>query len=119
MTEYVVLLTGDPDRWWSAMTEEEVAAGMREHERFSAELGKRGHELVGGAELHHPRKAKRIAAGGGPVIDGPFAELTEQVGGFYQVRTENREDLLDCCQILAGTGDTITVIPVVSEEDRS
>jgi hypothetical protein len=118
MTEYVILLTGDPDRWWNAMTEEEVAAGLREHERFSSELVKRGHEIVGGAELHHPRDAKRIPAGGGAVTDGPFAELTEQVGGFYQVRTDNLDDLVDCCQIIAGTGDTITVVPVVTAEER-
>lgn len=118
MTEYVVLLTGDPDHWWDTKTDQEVAAGYQAHERFGSELVARGHEITGGAELHHPRKAKRVPSGAGPVTDGPFAEVTEQVGGFYQVTSEDLDDLLDCCRILAETGDTVTVVPVVTEQER-
>ena len=50
--------------------------------------------------------------------EGPFAEVTEQVGGFYQVETDDLDDLLDCCQIIAALGDGIEVRRVVSPEDR-
>lgn len=119
MTEYIVLITGDSDRWWTSMTEEERASGYQAYVRFDAELSKRGHEITGGAELHHQSKAKRIPAGGGAATDGPFAELTEQVGGFYQVRSADLGDLVECCQIIAGTGDTVTVVPVVTDEERA
>lgn len=118
MSEYVILLIGDTDGWWTTTTAEQRAAAYREHERFSRELVERGHEITGGAELQASAAAKRIPAGGGPVTDGPFAELTEQVGGFYQVKSDDLEDLLECCQIIAALGDTVTVSPVVTGEER-
>ena len=63
--------------------------------RSSAE---RGHKITGGAELHATSEGRRIPRGGGPVTDGPFAEVTEQVGGFYQVETDDLDDLLECCR---------------------
>ena len=31
MAEYVVLIVGDADRWWTTMTEEQRAAGYAEY----------------------------------------------------------------------------------------
>lgn len=118
MRQYVVLVVGDADRWWTTMTEEQRAAGYAEYERFDAELARRGHQVTGGAELHGSATARSIPVGGGAVVEGPFAETAEQVGGFYLVQTEDLEDLLDCCQILAALGDGIEVRPCVGEEER-
>ena len=118
MAEYVVLIVGDADRWWTSMTDEERAAGYGEYQRFDAELRRRGHQVTGGAELQGTAATKRIPAGGGAVTDGPFAESAEQVGGFYQVQTEDVDDLLECCQIIAALGDAVEVRPVVTSEDR-
>lgn len=118
MTEYVILIVGDADRWWTTMDADQRKAGYAEYERFSAALTERGHEIVGGAELHGTGEARRIAPGGGAVTDGPFAELVEQVGGFYQVRSEDLDDLMDCCQIIAAVGEGIEVRRVVQAEDR-
>ncbi len=118
MTEYVVLIVGDADRWWTTMTDEERAAGYAEYGRFDEELSRRGHEVTGGAELHGMARARSIPAGGGPVTDGPFAETSEQVGGFYQVESDDLDDLLDCCRIIAALGDTVEVRRTVQPEDR-
>lgn len=117
--EYVILIVGDADRWWTTMTAEERAAGYAVYGRFDEELTARGHTVTGGAELHRTSTAKSIRAGGGPITDGPFAESAEQVGGFYQVRTADLDDLLDCCRTLAELGDGIEVRPVVTSEDRA
>lgn len=117
--EYVVLIIGDADRWWTTMTDEERKAGYAVYGRFGEELAKRGHTVTGGAELHPTTTAKTVRAGGGPVTDGPFAESAEQVGGFYQVRTADLDDLLDCCRVLAELGDGIEVRPVVTDEERA
>jgi hypothetical protein len=119
MTEYVVLIVGDADRWWTAMDAEQRAAGYAEYTRFDEELARRGHQVTGGAELHGMGGARRIPPGGGPVTEGPFAEVTEQVGGFYQVETDDLADLLDCCQIIAALGDAVEVRRTVTAEDRS
>ena len=119
MTEYVVLIVGDADRWWTTMDAEQRMAGYAEYTRFGEELSRRGHKVTGGAELHATTEAKRIPPGGGAVTDGPFTEVTEQVGGFYQVETDDLDDLLDCCQIIAAVGDGIEVRRTVSAEDRA
>lgn len=118
MTEYVVLIVGDADRWWTTMDAEQRRAGYAEYTRFGQELARRGHRVTGGAELHGTGEARRIPPGGGAVTEGPFAEVTEQVGGFYQVQTDDLDDLLECCQIIASVGDGIEVRRVVQPEDR-
>ncbi|TQJ48647.1 YciI family protein [Phycicoccus sp. SLBN-51] len=119
MTEYVVLIVGDADRWWTTMDAEKRQAGYAEYARFAQELASRGHKITGGAELHATSEGRRIPRGGGVVTEGPFAEVTEQVGGFYQVETDDLDDLMDCCQIIAALGDGIEVRRVVKPEDRS
>ena len=52
MTEYVVLIVGDADRWWTTMDAEQRTAGYAEYTRFGEELAERGHKITGGAELH-------------------------------------------------------------------
>jgi len=119
MTEYVVLVVGDADRWWTTMDAEQRAAGYAEYTRFDEELARRGHRVTGGAELHATSEAKRIPRGGGAVTDGPFAEVSEQVGGFYMVESDDLDDLLDCCQIIAAVGDGVVVRRTVTPEERS
>ena len=118
MDEYVVLIVGDADRWWTTMDADRRKAGYAEYARFAQELGRRGHTITGGAELHATSEGRRIPRGGGPATEGPFAEVTEQVGGFYTVKTDDLDDLLDCCQIIAAVGDGIEVRRVVTPEDR-
>ncbi|RIK14695.1 MAG: transcription initiation protein, partial [Acidobacteria bacterium] len=93
MTEYVVLIVGDADRWWTTMDAEQRRAGYDEYTRFGQELARRGHRVTGGAELHGTGEARRIPPGGGAVTEGPFAEVTEQAGCFYQVQTDDLDDL--------------------------
>ena len=109
MTEYVVLIVGDADRWWTTMDVDKRKAGYAEYARFAEELAKRGHKVIGGAELHATSEGLRIPRGGGAVTEGPFAEVTEQVGGFYQVETDDLEDLLNIAGILAEGGGHVEV----------
>jgi hypothetical protein len=119
MTEYVVLIVGDADRWWTTMDAAKRKAGYAEYARFAQELATRGHKITGGAELHATGEGRRIPRGGGAVTEGPFAEVTEQVGGFYQVETDDLDDLVDCCLVLASTGDAVEVRRCVSAEERA
>ena len=66
MTEYVVLIVGDADRWWTTLSADQREAGYAEYERFAQELGKRGHTITGGAELHASSEGRRIPPGGAP-----------------------------------------------------
>lgn len=118
MTEYVVLLMGDAERWWN-LAEEERAAGYAAHTAFAARLEEHGHRMTGGAELHRAAEARSIAPGATTVTDGPWAETREQVGGYYVVETDDLDGLMDCCLALAATGDAIEVRRCVTPEDRA
>lgn len=118
MTEYIVLIIGDADRWWSSMSMQERKDGYAEYARFGAELTERGHTMTGGAELQASKTARTVHPGGATITDGPYAESTEQVGGFYQVETNDLDDLLECCKIIAELGDAVQVVPTVVPESR-
>ena len=118
MTEYTVLIVGDADRWWTSMSLEERKDGYAEYGRFSQALAEGGHKILGGGELTRSSEARSIPAGGGAVTEGPYAETAEQVGGYYQVETDDLDGLMACCQIIARTGDGIEVRPNVDPADR-
>jgi hypothetical protein len=109
-TTYVILLPGAEDAW-AAATEEERKAVYAEHERFSAALAERDHRIVGGAELANSREARTVRPGpDGPIVsDGPYAETAEQLTGFYLVESDDLDDLLQVCGILAAIGDSLEV----------
>jgi hypothetical protein len=118
MPEYVVLIVGDGDRWWTTMSEQERKDGYAEYGRFAQQLGERGHQVVGGAELQASTTIRTVQPGGATVTDGPFAETAEQVGGYFHIETEDLDDLLECCKIIAALGDAVQVVPTVVPEAR-
>lgn len=118
MTEYTLIIVGDADRWWTSMSLKERMDGYAEYARFGEELARRGHKVTGGAELHQTSEAKSIRPGSSVVTDGPFTETAEQVGGFCLVETDDHQDLLDCCKIIAAMGDGIEVRRTVDPGGR-
>jgi hypothetical protein len=121
MAKYVVLLTGDENVWERA-TPEEKAEIYGRHEEFSKALADRGHTVTGGAELGHSRTTKQVRrdTGGNVVVtDGPYAETAEQLGGFYLVETDDLDDLLKVCGLLADTEDGIEVREMLSEDSEA
>lgn len=102
MTTYVVLLPGDEDAW-EALSAEEQAAVFARHEEFSRALAERGHTVTGGAELTHSRTTRQVRRAGGEVLvtEGPYAETVEQLSGFYIVESDDLDDLVQVCAILA------------------
>lgn len=53
------------------------------------------------------------------VTDGPFAEAVEQVGGFYSVQSDDLDDLLEICAVLADGDTTVDVRPTVVQPEMS
>ncbi|KRB78062.1 hypothetical protein ASE01_07805 [Nocardioides sp. Root190] len=119
MTEYVVLLTGN-EKAWEAASPEEQAAMFEQHGEFSRLLEERGHRITGGAQLDSSRTAKVVRADAdGTVLttDGPYVESVEQLGGYYVVESDDVDDLLEVCAVLARTGDTVEVRPCLGAPD--
>lgn len=117
-TTYAVLLAGDEDAW-EALTPEEQAAVFARHEAFTTALGERGHTVTGGAELTHSRETTqlRLVDGEAVVTQGPYAETTEQLGGFYLVETDDLPDLVSCAQLLLDDDGAIEIRPATGEAE--
>ena len=121
MSEYVVLLPGDEAAWESA-SEEEKQRTYDQHREFARLLEERGHKVTGGSELAHSREARVIRTASDSthtVTDGPYAETVEQLTGFYIIESENVDDLVEVCKVLAGGDGAIEIRPTVSPSSGS
>lgn len=94
MAHYMLLIYGD-ESIWAGLTPDQVSAEMGAYFAYSEELAKAG-VLVGGDELHSVTTAKTLSLMDGKqrVVDGPFAETKEALGGYYMVNVETIEDAL-------------------------
>ncbi|MDC7123210.1 YciI family protein [Cellulomonas fimi] len=95
MARYLVMLRGD-QATWDAWTDADMERNSARHQQLARLAPGRGHVIVGGEELTHSGSAlvvRRSADGSGTVSDGPYAELVEQVGGYYLVDTDDVRDL--------------------------
>lgn len=119
MATYIVLLTGDESAW-EGKTEEEQAAVFAAHEEFARLLGSRGHDLVGGQELMPSSTTKKVTKDGSGAIavtDGPYAEAVEQLGAFYVVNSDDLDDLVEICGVLAEADGAVEVRGVIDHGD--
>ena len=99
MTSYLLLIHGDESAY-DTMTEDALNHLMGKHEEFTEALTRRGHSIVAAAELTSAKEAT-VFRGPQSITEGPYAETAEQIGGFYFVETDNRQDFLECARILA------------------
>jgi hypothetical protein len=101
---FTVMLYGDEEPWLRATPaeREEVYA---QHGKFAAGVVARGATVTGGQELAHSSTAtslRRGADGQMVVSDGPFAETTEQLTGFYVIRAKDIDVVVDAMNELPG-----------------
>ncbi|MCF4123176.1 YciI family protein [Antribacter sp. KLBMP9083] len=106
-TEYMVLLPSVEQSWLDA-TPEQKAAVYDRHREFMGMLAQRGHTMTGGSELAHSSGSKVVHADGS-VTDGPYAETVEQLSGFYLIRTDDLDDLLQVVAVLADAEGPVEV----------
>jgi hypothetical protein len=85
---YLLLIHADEEAWETASPEgrEAMYAG---YGKLSTEMEERGH-LLGGDELVGAASAKivRLTDGEVSVVDGPYAETREQLGGYFLVECD-------------------------------
>lgn len=89
--KYMLLIYGAESTW----TDEEREACMLESSAISSELAEQG-KLLSSAPLHSVQTATslRIREGKQLITDGPFAETTEQLGGYYIIDVENLDEAI-------------------------
>lgn len=89
--QYLLLLHVD-EAGWGRLTPDEQAQGLAGYEAFNRALGDAG-ALVVANRLAPSGGARTVRTKGGRavVMDGPFAETKEQVGGFYLIEAPDLE----------------------------
>ncbi|MPZ81697.1 MAG: hypothetical protein GEV28_15360 [Actinophytocola sp.] len=92
--EYALLIYGD-EKVWAAHDEDEKHANNARHERFATALAARG-AMRGGKELALASSATTLRHEDDDVsvTDGPFAETTEVLGGFYLIEAADLDEAI-------------------------
>ncbi len=83
--QYLLLIYSEEDGW-GKLTPEQQQQGMAAYEAFSEALTKSG-ALKGSNRLAPTRAATtvRVRDGKQQVLDGPYADSKEQLGGFFLI----------------------------------
>ena len=102
--KYFVLLASDGEMTsWGLLTPEEQQASMEMHMAFSAACEDRAAvQLLGGEALAESSLSTTLRTRDGEmtVTDGPFAEATEHVGGYYVIDAPDLDTVIELCQVL-------------------
>lgn len=104
--KYFVLLAGNGETTaWDEMTVDEQEAAMAEHVAFDeACTARSGVEILSAEALGDGSTATTLRTRGGEmtVTDGPFAEVAEQIGGYYLLEAPDLDTVIDLCRVLPG-----------------
>lgn len=92
--KYLLLIYHNPEarEMWETFSEAEQAEGLQVYAALNEELAGSG-ELIVTQALADASQAKRVTVTDGQPMtsDGPFAEVKEQLAGFYLVECESME----------------------------
>ncbi|MCA8996489.1 MAG: SRPBCC domain-containing protein [Planctomycetaceae bacterium] len=108
--KYMLLIYGAENCW----TEPERESCMRESMRICEELADRGQYLAS-APLHSVMTATSLQVRDGKriITDGPFAETTEQLGGYYVIDVANLEEAIEIAgRLPPATKGTVEIRPI-------
>jgi hypothetical protein len=91
--KYLLTFVRDQDRMYG--TVEDTKAGMAAWNEFNREAREAG-VMVANEALELPETAKTVRVGddGHTIIDGPFAETKEQLGGFCLIDVESLDEAI-------------------------
>jgi hypothetical protein len=100
MANYLILIYGDEQRWdtMSAAEMQEIDEG---HRKF---VQRAGTAIRASGQLESSSTAATLRAGDGEqplVVDGPFLETKEAVGGFYVIEAADRAEAIALASGLA------------------
>jgi hypothetical protein len=96
-----MLLIHDREDGWNALSDPERRQIMADYRRFSEEIKASGHYRAG-SQLQPTSTATTVRVRNGKrlVTDGPFAETSEQLGGYYLVEARDLDEAITLAERL-------------------
>jgi hypothetical protein len=113
--KYLILIYLNPQSRavWEGFTDDQRAAGLQVYAALNEELAASG-ELIIGERLGDPSLTQWVPPRDGGSTDGPFAEVKEQLAGFYLVQCESQDRALEIAGRIPETpGGAVEVRPVM------
>lgn len=92
---YLVLI-GHDEKGGERLSKEEHGALFAGYQKYEADLKQAG-VLIGGEPLLPTAQASRISSDAGKrkVVDGPFSESKEIIGGYFVLETKTRDEAME------------------------
>ncbi|UQA60645.1 YciI family protein [Polyangium aurulentum] len=116
---FIITAAPDPNapKTDTTVDEQMMAAYMK----YNEDMHKAG-VLVASEGLNPASQGARIGISGGKrvVLDGPFVETKELVGGFYLIEVKSREEAIEWalrCPVGLGTADVLTIHQMTEASD--
>jgi hypothetical protein len=109
--KYMLLIYSAEEAW----TEEDRDKCTAESTKLCHELASQG-RFLGASPLHSVATATcvRVRSGNRMMTDGPFAETTEQLGGYFLIDVANLDEAIAVAgRIPAASKGTVEVRPIV------
>ena len=114
--QYLLMCCFD-EKQWENLPEAQREGIMREYGELVRDLVKSGHHLAG-AKLRSTSTATTVRGKNGKpaIVDGPFAETKEQLGGYHLVECKNLDEAISIAKRIPTLpfGGTVEVRPVES-----
>ncbi len=110
---YLLLICHD-DKNAAPPSKAQMEAIVQGHGRFAQELRATG-KMVHGERLRPDSDGSRVRfkAGQRQIMDGPFAETKEALGGFYLIDCESKDEAVEWAKkIPLGEGGYVDVRPI-------
>jgi hypothetical protein len=114
---YLLSIYGD-ETGWNDATPEQVGAIMAAYDEFGKKVQAAG-VMLGGEGLQSSNTATTVRVRDGETLttDGPFAETTEQLGGYYLLECKDLDEAIGwAAQIPGAHNGSVEVRPVMDYE---
>ena len=109
-----MLLIGSDDKTAPPAPRAQMETIVQGHRRFADELQAAG-KMVAGERLRPDGEASRVRvkAGQRQIMDGPFAETKEALGGFYLIECDTKQEAVEWAKkIPLHEGNFVEVRPI-------
>jgi len=108
--QYLLMLYAD-ESGWSRLTPAEQEQGMAAYKAYTEALAKAG-ALQGSNRLQPAATATtvRVSDGKSHVLDGPYAETKEQLGGYYLIEAPDLDAAISWAARCPGAGHGVVEV---------